>query len=184
MENIEKTHWLQNPNKNYLGHQDLPNGKPVVLTIKTAQWEGIENPRTKSKEDKRVVRFTENYKWIKPLIINETNACSILKTTGVKYMEDSVNYKLKLYIAQTKVMGEMVDCIRISEEPQESLIPKILNKEQLELLQEKLNDENCPKSAMDICNAYNISSLKDLPQERFTQVINRLTQIIEEAKSE
>ena len=50
MENIEKTHWLQNPNKNYLGHQDLPNGKPVVLTIKTLLFHILDNNSIKSIE--------------------------------------------------------------------------------------------------------------------------------------
>ena len=39
-ENI-KTHWLYSPNKNYLGHQDLPNGEDVVLTIASANWETV-----------------------------------------------------------------------------------------------------------------------------------------------
>ena len=46
-----KTHWLQNPNKNYLGHWDLPNGKDLVLTIKSAAWEEVENPRKKQRNN-------------------------------------------------------------------------------------------------------------------------------------
>jgi len=38
------THWLQNPNKNYLGHWDLPNGQDFVLTIASAQWEIVKDP--------------------------------------------------------------------------------------------------------------------------------------------
>ena len=39
-----KTHWLQSPNKNYLGHWDLPEGKDLILTIESAQWEEVKNP--------------------------------------------------------------------------------------------------------------------------------------------
>jgi hypothetical protein len=36
-----KTHWLQTPNKNYLGHWDLPNGKDIIVTISSAGWEDL-----------------------------------------------------------------------------------------------------------------------------------------------
>ncbi len=56
---MNKTHWLQSPNKNYLGHWDLPNSKDVVLTIKSANWESVKNPLTNTTTDKRVIRFED-----------------------------------------------------------------------------------------------------------------------------
>lgn len=105
-----KTHWLQNPNKNYLGHQDLPNGDDITVTIKSAQWEVVENPKLHTKEEKRVVRFVED---IKPFICNETNSATIVKVTGCKFMEDTANKKIVFYVDQTKVKGQTVDCLRI-----------------------------------------------------------------------
>lgn len=107
-----KTHWLQNPNKNYLGHWDLPESDDLVLTIESAQWEEVKNPVINVSEAKRVVRFKED---IKPLICNQTNAQSILKATGKKFMEDSVGSKIRLYVSsiQDKKTKEDIDCVRV-----------------------------------------------------------------------
>lgn len=112
MEN-EKTHWLQSPNKNYIGHWDLPNGKDLTLTILSAQWEEVKNPITNTSESKRVIRWKENN--YKPMICNQTNANSILKSTGEKFMEDSVGKKVTLFVDSIMDYraGENVDCIRV-----------------------------------------------------------------------
>ena len=108
-----KTHWLQNPNKNYLGHQDLPNGEDIILTIASAQFEEVKNPTNKSVEVKRVIRWQEP-KW-KPFICNETNARSIIKATATKFMEDAVGRRVQLFVSETKVAGNTMDCLRIRE---------------------------------------------------------------------
>lgn len=109
---MEKTHWLQSPNKNYLGHWDLPETNDLVLTIKSAQWEEVKNPITNKTEAKRVIRFEEN---VKPLICNQTNAQAIINSTKIKYMEDSQGCKIQLYIGQhlDRRTKENVDCIRV-----------------------------------------------------------------------
>lgn len=110
----EKTHWLKNPNKNYLGHWDLPD-KDLILTIKSAGWEEVKDPTTGKKESKRVVHFVENYK---PLICNQTNAISIYKSTGIRYLEDSKGAKIKLYIGEEfdRKNKITVECVRIRHE--------------------------------------------------------------------
>lgn len=112
-----KTHWLQSPNKNYMGHWDLPDGTDLILTIKTAKWEEVENPILKKNDPKkfeahRVIRFEEDFK---PLICNQTNAQSIVKSTKVKYMEDSSGQKIQLYIGAhyDRTNKENIDCVRI-----------------------------------------------------------------------
>jgi len=97
---MTKTHWLQNPNKNYLGHQDLPGGDDLVVTIKSAQWEIVENPKLHTKEEKRVVRFAED---VKPFICNETNAASIMKVTGCKFMEETHDKRIQFFVSTAKV---------------------------------------------------------------------------------
>ena len=111
MEN-KKTHWLQNPNKNYLGHWDLPDKIDLTLTIESAKWEDVKNPVNNSTESKRVVRFKEKYK---PLICNQTNAESILMSTGVKFMEDSIGLKIQLYVGihKDRRTKSDIDCVRI-----------------------------------------------------------------------
>ena len=110
----DKTHWQQSPNKNYLGHWDLPESGEMVVTIKSAQWEVVTNPITNQADSKRVIRFKEN---IKPMICNQTNAQAIVKSSGVKFMEDSEGVAVCLTIGSTKVMGEQVECIRIKPAP-------------------------------------------------------------------
>lgn len=112
-ESSGKTHWLQSPNKNYLGHWDLPESGELVVTIESAQWEKVKNPITNKTDAKRVVRFTDE--GVKPLICNQTNAQSIVRSTGVKFMEDSGGQSVCLFIGTHKdrVSKEDVDCIRI-----------------------------------------------------------------------
>lgn len=132
-----KTHWLQSPNKNYLGHWDLPGGEDLTLTIKTAGWEEVENPVLRKNDPKKfqsckVVRFVEDFK---PFICNQINAQSIIKSTGIKYMEDSIGSKIILYVGLhfDRASKENVDCIRIREyavRPQSEL-PKITDFEKV-----------------------------------------------------
>lgn len=180
MTEIKKTHWLQNPNKNYFGHQDFPNPNPLVLTIKSANWEAVTNPRTQISEDKRVVRFVEQekYNWLKPMIINETNAYSILKSTGIKYMEDTVGFKLKLYITTIKVMGEKVECIRISEETQQEINPAVINKDQEEALRDLIAIS--PKQEEEICKLMKIDKLADLPLKKLKAIEDRLKSLVKD----
>jgi len=115
----QKTHWLQNPNKNYIGHWDLPGGNDLTLTIKSAKWEEVKNPVINTVEAKRVIRFEED---VKPLIVNQTNAQSIINATGVKFMEDSAGQKITLFVSaiMDKRTKQQIDCIRIREKPQAS----------------------------------------------------------------
>lgn len=108
----EKTHWLQSPNKNYLGHWDLPESGELIVTIESAQWEAVKNPVTNKEDSKRVIRFVED---IKPLICNQTNAQSIVTITGEKWMEDSGGMQICLHVSKhyDRVAKQDIDCIRI-----------------------------------------------------------------------
>jgi hypothetical protein len=114
---MEKTHWLSSPNKNYLGHWDLPENEELTLTIKSAAFEEIKNPTNGQKDVKKVIRWVE--KGYKPMIVNQTNSKAIYKSTGVKYLEDSEGKKITLFISQVmnRKEGEMVDCIRVRPYP-------------------------------------------------------------------
>jgi hypothetical protein len=175
----EKTHWLQNPNKNYLGHWDLPSGKDVILTIASAAWEEVKNPITNTKDAKRVIRFVEKLDWIKPFICNQVNAQTILKSINEKYMEDCAGKRIKISISQTRVKGEEVDCLRVLNIPQNQLQDKKVTDEQVKTIQESL--DKTEKSAADICRAYKVESLKDLPEVKFEGVMKTLTKLIGEA---
>lgn len=173
----EKTHWLQNPNKNYLGHWDLPNGDPVVLTIKSAKWEEVKNPITRTSEAKRVVRFEESFSWIKPFICNEINSQAICKSTGQKFMEDAIGYKVKLHVGSTKVKGEEIDCIRVVKNvKQEDLQTNDTIGSEGGIEIEKLL-KGSGKSVEDICKVYKINSIIDLPIHKFEGTKKRIIEL-------
>jgi hypothetical protein len=177
----QKTHWLQNPNKNYLGHQDLPNGENVVLTIKTAQWESVKNPRTNQSDDKRVIRFKENYKWLKPFIVNETNAALILKSTDERFMEDCIDKRIKLTIAEINVIGETVSCLRVVNIPQDQLEDKKITTKQIEAIQALL-DKSGSVTIEKLCAAYKVDSLAEISELKYNRVVDRLNQTINTEK--
>ena len=108
----EKTHWMQSPNKNYLGHWDLPESGELNVTIESAQWEAVKDPVSGRSESKRVVRFKEP---IKPFICNQTNASAIVRSSGIKFMEDSQGVTICLFVDTTDnhKTKEKVDCIRV-----------------------------------------------------------------------
>ena len=166
----EKTHWLSNQNKNYLGHFDLPNGQDQILTIKSAQWEGVENPRTKVKQDKRVIRFVEDYPWVKPFICNETNAKTIYEVSKKPYMEDCTGLKIKIGIDKTKMKGEEVDCLRIRKV---NVNDQKITLEQAQRIIDLCNQKNF--AIENILNAYKIGTLEDLSSTKFDQVIKTLS---------
>ena len=168
-----KTHWLQNPNKNYLGHWDLPEGRDVILTIKSAQWEEVKNPIINTSEAKRVIRFEEPK--IKPFICNETNSQSILRSTKQAYMEDCQGLKIKLYLSQVNVKGEKVDCLRIREIAQSEMQPKHVTEEQRKEILELI--EKSVKTAQEICEIMNVGSIAEIPLVKYNKLVQRLKEL-------
>jgi len=171
----EKTHWLQNPNKNYLGHWDLPSGQDVILTIKSAGWEEVKNPIINTKEAKRVIKFVEENKWIKPFICNEINAQTILKSIGEKFMEDCLNKRIKIGVGNVKVKGEAVDCLRVRNIKQADLEPTKINDKQIKEIQALIDKTD--KSASDICGAYKVESLKELKLSSYNFIVQKLKEM-------
>lgn len=108
------THWRQQSDMNYLGAWDIPNvngtARDLVLTIKSVAVETVENPVNKTKEDKRVIHFVENYK---PMIVNTTNAKNIAAAVGSPYVENWAGHKISIYSLHGKWFGEERDALRI-----------------------------------------------------------------------
>jgi len=120
-----KTHWMKNPNKNYLGNWDLPEKKDLILTIKSAKWEIVKNPITKAESEKRIIRFNED---VKPLICNETNAKAIMKSTNKEFMEDSIGCKISLYKADyfDRKEKENIKVVRVRVDKIKIKLPELL----------------------------------------------------------
>ena len=189
-----KMHWKMNPNKNYLGSQDLLDGKDIILTIASVKWEIITNPRKSeennntfqaSTEEKRVIRFVEtpeNKVWLKPWIVNETNAERIMKVTNTKFMEDAIGKKIQIGIEEVKVKKELMDGLRVRNILSSTLaqngITQLQEKELLTLL------SSCKGITVDaILNAYKVATLTDIPVSLFDKIKNRILLKIEEEKN-
>jgi hypothetical protein len=170
-----KTHWLKSPNKNYLGHWDIPNGDDVVLTIKGASYEEVKNPITREKSSCRVIRFDENHEWVKPFICNQTNAMMIIKTTGCKFMEDTIGKKIKLGVSKTKVKGDEIDCIRVKRASQDDLNSDKINDKQINELLLWLKKAN--KTENEFCKAVGIKEVSQVEKNNFNPYLKRLKEI-------
>lgn len=146
----DKTHWLQSPNKNYLGHWDLPEGRDFILTIESAKWEEVKNPVNNSKEAKRVVRFKE--KGVKPFICNQTNAQSIVIATNINHMDDSKGAKIAMFVdtIKDKRTKEHVDCIRIRRTNIDFILKELTDL--LDIKRDSLNEEGLKRAEDIIAN--------------------------------
>ncbi len=176
----DKTHWLESPNKNYLGHWDLPNGKDQILTIKSASWELVESPMTGRSKEKRVIMFVETYEWIKPFICNSTNAQMILKMTGQRFMEDSGAMKIRIGLSQTKFKGEEVDCLRVRNVPSKQLDCGPVTKSQADDITASVKPAGI--EVEDFCASFEISKIEDLPKSKYVNVMKRLAELSKETE--
>lgn len=167
-----KTHWLQTPNKNYLGHWDLPNGRDMILTIESAQWEEVKNPIINVSAAKRVIRFQEK---VKPFICNATNAQSILRSTGQNYMEDCKGYKIKLYLSKYNMPGGEVDCLRVREIPQSELCVKFVSEQERDTILDLIKAAG--KDTEEICKIMGVDSINKIPANKFQPMCKRLMEL-------
>lgn len=78
----EHRHSKMDSDASYLGIQHLPDGKDIIVQIKSAGPEAVRNPKTNSTQTKRVVRFEGD---LLPWICNETNRARISKLYGPYY---------------------------------------------------------------------------------------------------
>ena len=168
-----KTHWQATPNKNYLGHWDLPNGNDIIVTIKSAGWEEVKNPIINTSEARRVIRFEE--KGIKPFICNEGNSKSIIRSTGQSYMEDSVGFKIKLFASSVRVKGQEVDCLRIREIPQSELQAKLITDEQIQIITRLIPQAG--KTIEYICKIMKVETLSNISSNKFEGMCKRLVEL-------
>jgi hypothetical protein len=89
----------------YINANDLKGQEPVV-TIREVLFE----PVGRSREMKGVVYFTGK---VKGLILNKTNAKSIMALTGSAVTEEWVGKAIRLYTAETEYDGKLSPCVRI-----------------------------------------------------------------------
>ena len=106
---MQKTHWKQLVNTDYIGAYAL-GGEDLTLTIRETRRELVIGANGK-KEDCMVIHWAERE--YKPLILNRTNAKTITKLLGSAYVEDWSGKRITLYPTTTKFGGEVVECLRV-----------------------------------------------------------------------
>lgn len=102
-----KTHWKTLVDPRYIGAYALPNGDDLIVTIERVQLESVTMMGGK-KEDHTIAYLAGR----KPLILNVTNSKSIHKLYG-PFIEDWAGKQITLFVSQTKLGSEMVECLRI-----------------------------------------------------------------------
>jgi len=111
MEN--KTHWRKLVNPIYLGAYSLMDtGKPLDLT---ATIEKVVREIVKGTDGKKEECTVAYLKGQKPIILNRTNCKIITKIYNTPFIEDWAGKKITIYVANTKVAGEVVECLRIRD---------------------------------------------------------------------
>lgn len=105
----EKTHWKKEFNYDFLGSYSLPDGKDVILTIKSTKRETVTGTNGK-KEECFTCYFIEADK---PMILNRTNCKTITNLAGSPYIEDWVGLRIQLGIDNVNAFGETVEALRV-----------------------------------------------------------------------
>lgn len=106
--------WKTFFNPDYLGAWAVDDGKDIVGTIASTGMEEVtgENGR---KESCLVAHFREPN--LLPMILNRTNCKSIAKLAGSNDTDNWPGTAIQIYVTQTKLKGDMVDCLRIRPYP-------------------------------------------------------------------
>ena len=106
---MAQTHWKSMTNPNYLGVYSLPDGRDVILTIKSVGQESVMGTDG-STEQCVVMRFQEP---VKPFICNKTNLKQITKLLKTPYVEQWAGHKIQIGSEKVKAFGDVVDALRV-----------------------------------------------------------------------
>ena len=106
---MAQTHWKSMTNPNYLGVYSLPEGRDIVLTIKSVGQELVMGADG-SKEQCVVMHFQEP---VKPFICNKTNLKQITKLLKTPYVEQWSGSKIQIASEKVKAFGDVVDALRV-----------------------------------------------------------------------
>lgn len=110
--NEEKTHWKKKYNYDYLGDYSLPDGKDIVLTIKSTRNVDVKDDNGRESSC-FVCDFQENYDWVKPMILNRTN-CRTIGDLYCPWIEDWPGLKIQIGIEKgVRAFGKVVDALRV-----------------------------------------------------------------------
>ncbi|MBC5614276.1 hypothetical protein [Bacteroides hominis] len=102
------THWKSCFNYKYLGIQDLPDGKDIILTIQEVKCEeviGIDG----EKNTLPVLYFAEN---VKPMVCGKRNSDFITQSLKTPYHEQWIGKQIQVGCLREKNFGKFDDYLR------------------------------------------------------------------------
>lgn len=106
----EHKHWKADFPSEYLGSQHLVDGKDMIVQIKDAKTELVQNQN--GKEQKLVLHFEGD---VLPMILNKTNAKRIEKVVGSPYLDEWIGKRIQLYGEMVSAFGETGLALRVRE---------------------------------------------------------------------
>lgn len=115
---MAQTHWKSMTNPNYLGVYSLPDGRDIILTIKSVGQELVMGADG-SKEQCVVMHFHEP---VKPFICNKTNLKQITKLLKTPYVEQWAGNRIQIGSEKVKAFGDVVDALRVRSKLPQSQI--------------------------------------------------------------
>jgi len=102
------THWKKLTNPDYIGAYSMEEGKDLTVTIVEVKREMVTGDAGRKEE------CTVAYlKGQKPMILNRTNCKTITSLFKTPYIENWKGKQITLFVSQTKLKGEDVECLRI-----------------------------------------------------------------------
>ena len=146
-----KTNWKNLSNYDYLGSYSF-DGKGVneiTVTIKGIEKKSVIATGGVS-SDCIIATFAETKIGeveIKPMILNKTNCKTIASLYG-NYVEDWVGKKIIVYVTTTKMMRDMVECLRIKKEKPVSKVCSVSGKE----IEDSLYNASIEKYGVAVCS--------------------------------
>lgn len=115
-----KTHWKQLVNPDYLGAYSLPEGKDIIVKIKSVERGVVKGAG--GREDECTIAHLESQK---PFILNNTNCKTIAKLFKTPYIQDWAGKSIQVFQSTTSLKGETVECLRIRDFEPKLVLPML-----------------------------------------------------------
>ena len=124
-----KTHYRKAFNSPYLSSADIV--EPTILTIRKVLLDPDKTKKTKDVFN--TAYFTEKElrpgELLKPMILNATNSRTMKDLTGSAFIDDWNAIAVTVYVdAKVKMMGDIVEGLRISKEHPRTVKPELTSK--------------------------------------------------------
>lgn len=110
----EKKHWKKLHNPDYLGAYSLlgKDNETLEVTVKRVLKKEVIGENGQA-EECIVAELIDQ----KPMILNPTNCKIIEKNFNTPFIEDWGGKKMTIYVARVKAFGEIVEALRVVENP-------------------------------------------------------------------